>query len=334
MLVLQRRIVDRLESLPGVSGAAVVAPSADDVPLAASITTIIARSDYETTRQYRGVRQGWVSKDYFDALGIPLLRGRDFDDSDAAEGSTSVIVSERFANDVWPGKDPIGEQIAMHSPDSRYPIRWRTVVGVVGSVTRPAEEFPWPVFYSPIERQALMGTTFVINGDGNPARIAAAAKEAVSRIDPSVLVTQVRAMDDTVSGMRYPRRFTAAIVGASGTAALLLAAVGVFALMSYAVAQRRAEIGVRMVLGAGRRDVMRLILRDGAAVVLAGIALGFALAFAAIRYASHAIVPLPDADVATFLVVPIVLSGVVLCACYVPARRAARVDPLIVLRNS
>ena len=332
--MLQKRIVARLTWLPGVSAVSAVGRSIDDVPLAASITSIIARSDYETTRQYRGVRQGFVSKDYFEALGIRLLRGRDFDERDTAEGSTSVIVSERFANDIWPGKDPIGEQIAMHSPDSRYPIRWRTVVGVVGSVTRPTDEYPWPVFYSPVERGAW-GTTFVISGDGNPAQIAAAAKDAVRSVDPSVLVTQVRPLEETVSGRAVPTPFHApAIVGASGTAALLLAAIGVFAPDVVAVAQRRAEIGVRMVLGAQRRDIMRLIFRDGVAVVLAGIVLGFALAFAAIRYASHAIVPLPDADAATFIVVPIVLSIVVLFACYLPARRAARVDPLVVLRNS
>jgi putative ABC transport system permease protein len=329
---LQQRIVARLTSLPGVNGVSVAGGSFDGVPLAASITSIIARSDYETTRQYRGVRQGFVSKDYFETLGIPLLRGRDFDERDTAEGSTSVIVSERFANDVWPGRDPIGEQIAMHSADSPYPIRWRTVIGMVGSVTRPTDEYPWPVFYSPVEQYGW-GTTFIVSGDGTPARLAAAAKEAVQTIDPLVLVTQVRAMDDTVSALRYPRRFTAAIVGASGTAALVLAAIGVFALMSYAVAQRRAEIGVRMVLGAQRRDVMGLILQDGAVVAIAGIGLGFALAFAAIRYASHAIVPLPDADTITFLAVPAILMLTIFVACYLPARRAARVDPLVVLRN-
>jgi putative ABC transport system permease protein len=334
MRTLQRAIVTRLTSLPGVTSASVAGWSFDDVPLAASLTSIIARSDYETTRRYRGVRQGYISKDYFTTLRIPLLRGRDFDERDAGADATSVIVSERFANDVWPDREPLGEQIAMHSPDSPYPIRWLTVIGVVGSVTRPSEEFPWPVFYSPVERSAFLGTTFVIRGDGNVSRIAAAAKDAVRTVDSSVLVAQVRAMDETVSGIRYPRRFTAAIVGASGAAALLLAAIGVFALMSYVVAQRLGEIGVRMVLGAGRRDVMRLILRDGASVALAGIVLGFALAFGAIRYASHAIVPLPDADAATFIIVPVVLGIAVLCACYLPARRAAGVDPLVVLRRS
>lgn len=333
MIALQDRILARLRSVAGVRSAAVAGASFDGLPLARGTTSIIARSDYETTRQYRGVRQGFVSPDYFRTLGIPLLRGRDFDAREAAEDASSVIVSERFANDVWPGRDPIGEQIATHSPDSPYPIRWRTVIGVAGSVTLPSEEFAWPVFYSPIAREALMGTTFLIAGDGNAAELGAAAREAVRAVDATVLVTHVRPLEDVVSGLRYPRRFTAGTVGASGITALLLAAIGVFALMSYAVAQRLAEIGVRMVLGAGRRDVIRLILRDGASVALGGIGLGFALAFAAIRYASHAIVPLPAADAATFVVVPVVLASVVLLACYIPARRAASVDPLIVLRQ-
>jgi putative ABC transport system permease protein len=123
-------------------------------------------------------------------------------------------------------------------------------------------------------------------------------------------------------------------LSASGLAGLLLAALGIFALMSYAVAQRVGEIGVRMVLGAERRDVVRLVLSDGVGVVIAGIVAGFALAFSIIRYASHAIVPLPDADAVTFVVVPIVLVAMVLLACILPARRAARVDPLVVLRNA
>jgi len=164
--------------------------------------------------------------------------------------------------------------------------------------------------------------------------LAAAARRAIASADPTVLVTRTRPFEAIVNDARYPRRFTAGLVGASGLAALLLAAIGVFALMSYAVAQRAGEIGIRMVLGAGRRDIVRLIVREGGAVAIAGIVAGFALAFAAVRYASHAIVPLPDLDAATFVAVPLVLAAVVLAACYLPARRAARVDPLAVLRRA
>jgi len=148
------------------------------------------------------------------------------------------------------------------------------------------------------------------------------------------VVSQARPLTEVVGALRYPRRFTAALLGSSGVAALILATLGVFGLMSYAVAQRLGEIGVRMVLGAQRRDVIRLVLFDGAGVVAAGIAIGFGLGFAAIRYASHAIVPLPDIDALTFIAVPALLIVVVLLACYLPARRAAKVDPLVVLRTS
>ena len=330
----QARLLTRLAAIPGVTSAALSETNpVDGLPLALMSTTIIARSDYETTRQYRGVTRGLVSADYFRTLDIPLVRGRAFDARDRTPEARTVIVSERLAEEIWPGRDPVGQQIATGSPNSGFPLKWMTVVGVARSATRPLDEYPRPVFYMPIELEPLMGTTFLVRGAGHPAELATAGKAAIASADPSVLVERARPLEEILSGVRYPRRFTAGIVGASGTAALLLAAIGVFAMMSYAVAQRIGEIGVRMVLGAARHDIVRLILRDGAAVALAGIGIGFALAFAVIRYVSHAIVPLPDLDTATFVTVPLVLAGVVLLACYLPARRAARVDPMVVLRK-
>jgi putative ABC transport system permease protein len=331
---LQTRLLERLRSMSGVTNAALAEAVPDGVPLAFGGTSIIARSDYETTRQHRGVTVGYVSSGYFETMGIPLLRGRDFDVREQTDRPQSVIVSQRLADELWPGTDPIGQQMAEHWADSTYPIQWVTVIGVAASATRPQDEYPRPVFYFPIESSPFHGYRFLVRGAGNPATLAAAAKQAITSSDPSVIVSQARPLEEAVSGARYPRRFSAAILGASGTAAMLLAAIGVFALMSYAVAQRVGEIGVRMVLGAQRRDIVRLIVKDGAAIVIAGIVIGFALAFAAIRFASHAIVPLPDIDAATFVVVPAVLAAVVLLACYLPARRAARVDPLVVLRNT
>jgi hypothetical protein len=279
------------------------------------------------------VSAGYVSADYFTTLGIPLLRGRQFDVRDRRPIATTIIVSERLATELWPGKDPVGEWLAFHSPDSRIPPRWLEVVGVAASVTLPLEEFPRPVLYVPIESYPLLASTVLVRGHGNLGRLIDGAKRAIRQADRTAIVMQARPLDDAVNAVRYPRRFSAALLSVSGLAGLMLAALGVFALMSYAVAQRLAEIGVRIVLGAQRRDVIRLVLRDGVGVAVVGIVAGFALAFAAIRYASHAIVPLPDADAVTFIVVPIVLVAMVLLACVLPARRAARVDPLVVLRN-
>jgi putative ABC transport system permease protein len=334
MLVAQDRILNRLTSVAGVASAALTMVAPDDVPLPMMVTSIVTRTDYETTRRYRGVTLGYASAGYFDTLGIRLLRGRVFDARDRDGTASSAVVTQTLADQLWPARDPIGQQMAIRSAEDSTPIRWVTIVGEVASVTRPAEEQPRPVVYLPIESAATGGTTFLVRGAGNPARLAAAAKQAIGAAEPDVIVTRTRPLQAVISDLRYPRRFTAGLISASGLTALLLAAIGVFALMSYAVAQRAGEIGVRMVLGADRRDIVRLIVRDGAWLAVAGIGFGFALAFAAIRFASHAIVPLPDQDAATFVAVPLILAAVVLAACYFPARRAARVDPLVVLRNA
>jgi macrolide transport system ATP-binding/permease protein len=329
-----QRMLDSIGTIPEVMSAAVTQETIQGVGLAESYTSVIARSDYRTTNRYRSATVGRISANYFTTLGIPLLHGRRFDLRDRTASATTTIVSEKLANQLWPGKNPVGEWLAFHSPDAHTPPQWLEVVGVVASVTLPLEESPRPVFYVPIESNPLLASTVLVRGHGNLARLIDGAKQAIRQADRTAIVTQARALEDAVNAVRYPRRFSAALLSVSGVAGLALAALGVFALMSYAVAQRLGEIGVRMVLGAQRRDVIRLILRDGVGVAVSGILAGFALAFAAVRYASHAIVPLPDADAVTFIVVPVVLILMVLLACLLPARRAARVDPLVVLRNS
>jgi ABC-type antimicrobial peptide transport system permease subunit len=186
----------------------------------------------------------------------------------------------------------------------------------------------------PIETQSLTASLLLVRGGGNPAELIARVKAAVASTSGGPIVKTAVPLAQAVNDIRYPRRFGAALLGVSGIAGLILAALGLFGLMSYAVAQRIGEIGVRMVLGAQRRDVIRLVLVDGAGVAAGGIGLGAACGFAAIRYASHRIVPLPDIDAWTFILVPLVLIASILLACYLPARRAARVDPLVVLRSA
>jgi putative ABC transport system permease protein len=332
---IHRRILDRVTALAGIESAALTFQRGNGIPLPMMGTTIIARSDYLTTNRYVGVTEGYASSGYFDTLGIRLLRGRVFDARErAGDGAKTTILSERLADELWPGKDPIGEWIGLHSPKSPYPPQWLEVVGVVRSVTLPLDEYPRPAFYVPIESYPLLASTILVRGAGNPAELIARVKHTIVQTERTAVVSRAGPIDQTIAAVRYPRRFSAALLGASGLAGLVLAALGVFGLMSYAVAQRVGEIGVRMVLGAQRKDVIRLVLFDGAGVVVAGIVIGFGFAFAAIRYASHAIVPLPDIDALTFIVVPTVLMAIVLLACYLPARRAASVDPLAVLRTS
>jgi predicted permease len=332
--LVSARILGRASAVPEVESAALTGETIQGVALAESGTTIIARSEYGKANAYKGATTGYISAHYFQTMGIPLLRGRPFDQRDVLSVAATTIVSERLAQELWPGRDPIGEAIAFHSPQSRTPPRWMEVVGVATSATLPLEVFPRPVFYVPIESTPHSATTLVVRGTGHPAQLIDRVKKAVAGSGDGAIVARARPLTEVVAAVRYPRRFSAALLGVSGLAGMILMSVGVFGLMSYAVAQRVAEIGVRMVLGAQRRDVIRLIVLDGAGVVTAGIVIGFALAFAAIRYASHAIVPLPDIDALTFIVVPALLIAVVLLACYLPARRAAKVDPLVVLRTS
>ena len=327
------RILRGIEAEDDVAAVAVSFSDPGGAPFSGVRTSIIARRDYRTTNRHHSATFGMVSADYFRAMNIPILRGRTFDARERIGKVRTAIVSETLAKEMWPDEDPIGEWFAQHDPGTGGSPRWLEVVGVVGAVTLPLEETPRAAYYVPIASDPLAPSTIVVRGRGNAAQLIARVKQAIARTDRSAIVAQARPLVETVNALRYPRRFTAGLLSASGFAGLLLAALGVFALMSYAVAQRVGEIGVRMVLGAERRDVIRLVLSDGARVVIAGIVAGFALAFAAIRYASHAIVPLPDADAVTFIVVPVLLVAMVLLACILPARRAARVDPLAVLRN-
>jgi putative ABC transport system permease protein len=266
-------------------------------------------------------------------MGITLLRGRAFDARETAAPDQTVIVSARLAGDLWPSRDPLGEGLAMSSPDSPYPPQWRAVVGVVASVTLPVEEYPQPAFYVPIETNPLLASALVVRGTGNPSQVIARVTDAVTRGDQTAIVASARTMDDSIQAMRYPRRLSASLLGSSGAASLVIAVIGVFGLVSYVVAQRTREIGVRMVLGATHGDVLRLVILDVAGVIGVGLTIGFAGAFAALRYASHALVPMPDPDPLTFVAVPAILAAAVLLACFVPARRAAAVDPNVALRH-
>ena len=173
-------------------------------------------------------------------------------------------MSERLASEVWPGQDPLGQRLALSSPNSVSPPEWRRIVGVVGSVTAPLEEYPQPTLYVPIESNPLSASALVVRGNGSAAQLMQHITEAVTRGDQTAIVSSARTLNDSVRAMRYPRRLSASLLGSSGLASLLIAIIGVFGLVSYAVAQRTREIGLRMVLGATRGDVLRLMMLDDA----------------------------------------------------------------------
>ncbi len=276
-----------------------------------------------------------VTTDYFTTLDIAVLRGRAFDARDHAQAPKVAIVSEDLARLVWPGKDPIGQHIASHWPDSTYPPEWREVVGVVRNTHAPLSDGTWsPAMYQPLEQGATEPAfTIAARGTGTPAQLLESLKQAVVLAEPEALTSNARQMRDGIGEMLYPRRVAAAILGLSGAIGLLLASMGLYGVISYSVAQRVREIGVRMALGAERRDIVRMIVREGVKVAATGIGLGFALSYAALRLTSRLVIAMPPMDLLTLTAVPLLLGLVIVIACYIPALRASRVDPMIVLRG-
>jgi putative ABC transport system permease protein len=285
--------------------------------------------------QNRWVSAGEVSAGYFEAMGIPILRGRAFDEHDTATSTPVAIVCERLAQLLWPDKDPIGEYIANYDPSGgRGTPSWLLVVGVAKEVKVPGrEDRSTPFFYMPIEQRPWMPfTSIVVRGRGSSRDLLKTLAETIVATHPGAEITQARTLDEEIGEVLYPRRLGAAILAVSGLFGLLLSTVGLYGVVSYSAAQRMREIGIRAALGAERRDILALLVRDGLLALGIGVGCGVALAFAAVRVVSSMVVAIPALDVLTLVTVPALLSAVILAACLLPARRAARVNPIDVLR--
>jgi len=247
------------------------------------------------------------------------------------------VISEMLARSMWPNQDPIGRQIKWGIDESRAP--WMTIVGVVGDVNQSALGTSIvPQTYEPTDQQGNGAANFYrrvnliarATGDANAAL--AAIRAAMHRLDPELPVTDAATVLDVVNESVKPQRFSMTVVGVFALVALALAAIGIYGVMSFSVAQRTHEIGVRMALGGRSRDVLTLILRQGMRPALIGAAIGMAFAFALTRLIKSLLFGVNAADPLTFVVIPLLLLAVALIACYLPARRATKVDPMVALR--
>ena len=290
-----------------------------------------------------------VGLDYFHTMGIPLLRGRDFTEQDNRSavnedkvrnlelgdrlraGLKSVIVDEEFARRHWPNEDPVGQQILWGSGPNDPPI---TVIGVVGRVKlySPNEPAGFPQGYFPFLEMPDNGMSFVIKTTLEPERIIAAARQQVQSIDPDQPIYDVKTLAQRRTESIASQRFNLLLLGLFAGVALTLAVVGIYGVMSYAVTQRTHEIGLRMALGAQTRDVLRLVVGQGMALIAVGVGLGLVGAFALSRLLETLLFGVSSRDLSTFAATAVILAGVALGACFVPARRAARVDPMEALR--
>lgn len=328
-----QRTVDAVRLIPGVLAAA----TSTDRPL-----KTLERRTYSadpTARQpadptSRVIAASWIAGSYFDALGIPLKRGRFFTDTDGREGGRVVILSEMLAQRLWPDQDPIGHRLkwGMDIPGNTNP--WMTIVGVVADVNQSALGVePIAQTYEPIWAQGFYRRLNVIaRSDRDPSSVLAAIRGTMQQLDPALPLSDAQPLADVVADSVKPQRFSMTIVGLFAIVALALAAIGVYGVIANAVSQQTHEIGVRMALGARAADVMWSVLRRALTLMAIGVSIGAAGAFALTRAMAGLLYEVRPTDAATFAGAALILAVVAVAASLVPAWRATLVDPLIALR--
>ena len=322
-----RRLRERLESEPGVAAATY----ADQIPLGFGgwswedlrIEGYVPAPN-ENMKIYRNV----VAPGYFQLLKIPLLDGRDFTEQDEGGSRLVMIVSETFARHFFAGRNPIGYKVHGWG-------EWFTVVGVVkDSKYRTPNEAPQPYFYVPFRQvyRADLDIAFYVRTAGDDRQGLAALRNEVRSMDPNVGVFDAMPMTEYIGAALFAQKVAAVLLGVLGAIALVLAAVGLYSVMAYSITQRTQEIGIRMALGAGSGDVVRLVLRQGMGLTVAGLAAGVAAALAVTRLAAGLLVQVSASDPAIFVGAAAFLAAVALAATYLPARRTTRIDPNVALR--
>jgi len=270
-----------------------------------------------------------VGPNYFKTLETPLLRGRDFAETDRKGAPEVVVINETLAAMLWPHEDALGKRLSVGGPEGPF----LEVVGVArDGKYRSLGEEPHPYVYQPVLQSYDPKMTLVVRTTGEPQGIAPAVREQIRALDAKLPITDVKTFRDQLDLSLFPSRVAAWTLGGFGVLALLLAAIGIYGVVSYSVAQRMREIGVRMALGAKRKDVLRLVLGQGLFVIAFGLAVGLLLALAATRLIAGFLYGVGATDLLTFGSVPILLGIVALVASYIPARRATKVDPLVALR--
>jgi putative ABC transport system permease protein len=326
-----RDLVARIESLPGVQSASAVIP----LPLSGDLFSI----SFET--EGRPVAKGdrpsadffAIGGGYFKTMGIPLLKGRDFTEHDDKRAPGVIIVNQAFARKFFPDEDPVGKHIKPGiSTDKDKPVM-REIVGIVGDVKNRdlSSEFR-PGYFVPQAQIPFNQMTVLIKTTNDPHSLVTAVQNEVHSMDKELPVFNVKTMDDYLAASVASPRFNTTLLSIFAAVALVLTIVGLYGVMSYSVAQRTNEIGIRMALGAQTRDVLSLIVKQGFKLVLIGLAIGLVGAFALMRVISSLLFGVTTKDPFTFAAVAGLLAFVALLACYLPARRASRVDPMEALR--
>jgi putative ABC transport system permease protein len=339
---MARQVVQRIEALPGVQSAAatIMLPieGGIDLPFLIEGRPPSKGDLYSGDEQWRA-----LSVHYFSAFRIPILRGRAFDDRDTGKSERVLIINQSMAKKYWPKGDPIGQRITIGKelgPQFEEPTR--QIVGVVGDVRESGlRNSDQPVMYVPQSQvtdpltqlaNSVLPLSWAIRTATDPSALSSAIQREILAVDGQLPVSKIRTMEQVVSESTARQNFNMLLLSIFAGMALLLAAIGIYGLMSYTVEQRTQEIGIRMALGAGRGDMLKLIVRQGMLLAGIGVVIGLAAAFGLTRLLASLLFGVKTTDPLTYAAVALVLTLVALFACYVPARRATKIDPLIALR--
>jgi predicted permease len=321
-----REIADRITPLPGVVSQGVVSV----LPLTGSVGwgQINVEGFTPAPGQELQVDLRAASSDYFRAMRIPLRRGRFFSEHDSLDSQPVVIVDERFAQRFWSRDNPVGKHVWF---DPKKPM---SVIGVVGAVKQDGLDTEGKiVVYFPHRQQAMNGMFLVARTSTDPGSLAAGIVHEIHAVDPNVAVYQVRTMQDRLYGSLARQRFATTMLSAFAVFALILAAIGVYGVMSYLVAQNTRDIGVRVALGAQRSSIVAMVVRQGMALAVVGIVAGLSASAVLTRVMASLLFGISATDAATFAAVPLALALIAMLATYIPARRATKIDPIVALRE-
>jgi putative ABC transport system permease protein len=325
----------RLRALPGVRSGAAIVP----LPLSGSdmVTTFDIGEHPKPKGQQAAAAVRVASPDYFETQGVPLIRGRVFKETDRADSKQIIIINQNFADKIFPGEDAIGKRIRpgmSAGPEDKGPMR--EIIGVVGNTKfRSLRQEATPEMYLPLAQCPIPFESILLRTNtAAPAALTSAVRAELARVDANVPLVRVRVYDEYISRALARPRFNALLLSIFAGVALLLTAIGIYGVVAYSVAQRRQEIGIRMALGAQRSDVMRLIVGGGMRLTAAGVVVGIAAALALTRLLETLLYGVRPFDPATFGGVAILLAFIALLACWLPAARAARSNPITALRES
>jgi predicted permease len=324
-------LIPRLEALPGVEAVGLI----EDVFGGGNTTgriTIEEGLKLASATELGQVRADSITPSWFRTIGAPLLRGRAFDESDRVAALPVAIINETMAQRLWPGQDPVGKRFKFGPPESRQP--WLTVVGLARNMRRERlERAPIAQIFRPIAQAPSLHVELLVKTKAEPLALTESVRREIQSIDKSAAVYGISTMEQRIGRSLQERKFQASLLTAFSGVALLLAAIGTYGIVHFSVQQRTREIGVRMALGAKKFDVVSVIMRGGLKLVLIGIALGIALALSVTSVMQRLLYEVGPTDPLTFAAVAILLGGMALFACWLPARRAVQIPPMTALRE-